>query len=279
MSQRVISWRRKCLPPPPNSSSHAQLGILLNRVVLSFAAVAWPGRPPRTVRRVDARAAAVVENSQHRAAHLAHPLRASSSSPQWPLVPRVLLEWLLIVLPPLLSLTVCADAAAAIVLVQLALALALHAASSALWSAPLFSLDARAEPQHALWRLLGESQRSFISNFRSGMMLLTCIAILAVDFRVFPRRHAKTEDAGVSLVRRRRRCCERARDSTAPAWRTLPCCSPLRLTPSLSSADGHGRGGVCVFCGAGVAPDAAAVQLAGVRVEWRRGWRAAGAGG
>ncbi|CAG8445261.1 11939_t:CDS:2 [Cetraspora pellucida] len=43
-------------------------------------------------------------------------------------------------------------------------------------------------------------RKPFLSAYRSCLMILTCLSILAVDFRVFPRRLAKTETYGTSLM-------------------------------------------------------------------------------
>ncbi|XP_044467207.1 uncharacterized protein At4g17910 isoform X3 [Mangifera indica] len=45
-----------------------------------------------------------------------------------------------------------------------------------------------------------DSLRPFISSYRVCTMFMTCLCILAVDFRIFPRENAKTETYGTSVM-------------------------------------------------------------------------------
>lgn len=65
-----------------------------------------------------------------------------------------------------------------------------------LWNGPGVNSTRRMRME----QLAKEPRKSAITNFRAGMMIQTIIGILAVDFSSFPRRHAKTETFGTSLV-------------------------------------------------------------------------------
>ncbi|GMH36605.1 hypothetical protein BSKO_04478 [Bryopsis sp. KO-2023] len=57
------------------------------------------------------------------------------------------------------------------------------------------------ERQSALaWNDLVKQRRRYLDTFRGVMLAYTCMAILAVDFNVFPRRFAKAETFGTGLM-------------------------------------------------------------------------------
>lgn len=111
---------------------------------------------------------------------------------QWRRKPNWIRDYAFLVVPQLLSITV------------------LH--NHSYWSLPcLLSLgfvasklqrniiDKTTGSATDLSSILG-AHKAYLSYFKGSNMLLTCLSILAVDFKVFPRRFAKTELFGVGLM-------------------------------------------------------------------------------
>ena len=128
------------------------------------------------------------------------------------LLPALLFDWVLLAVPLLCSLTVLADALALLALLQASLLLGLivlHRSLFGYWCVRSFSSgqaarrsdkdEARGDDS-ALLAALERSPKRFITVYRSWLMLGTALAILAVDFRVFPRRFCKTETFGFGLM-------------------------------------------------------------------------------
>ncbi|KAK3705109.1 Glucosaminyl phosphatidylinositol (GlcN-PI) nositol acylation protein [Vermiconidia calcicola] len=59
---------------------------------------------------------------------------------------------------------------------------------------------AKAEDEKAASDMNPLPVKPFITTYRGAMMIITCTSILAVDFPVLPRRFAKTESFGMSLM-------------------------------------------------------------------------------
>ncbi|XP_038904112.1 uncharacterized protein At4g17910 isoform X3 [Benincasa hispida] len=99
----------------------------------------------------------------------------------------IAVDFLIIVIPTLLFFTVLADWSCLCAILLVLLLLLLIAAKGML--------------NHSPTRESGnQSLRANISSFRVVVMITTCLCILAVDFRIFPRRYAKTETYGTSLM-------------------------------------------------------------------------------
>lgn len=63
-----------------------------------------------------------------------------------------------------------------------------------------FNSDVSTTTTTTTWKQLESDQKRYLTAYRSCTMISTCIAILGVDFPIFPRRLAKTELIGVSVM-------------------------------------------------------------------------------
>ncbi|XP_065856322.1 uncharacterized protein At4g17910 [Euphorbia lathyris] len=97
----------------------------------------------------------------------------------------VSVDFMFIVLPMLLFFTVLAE---------------WIFVSAILFMLLVFSIAAKRNITSASYSKESLSLRTIISSYRVLVMVVTCISILAVDFRIYPRRYAKTETYGTSLM-------------------------------------------------------------------------------
>ncbi|KAI9594632.1 GWT1-domain-containing protein [Syncephalis fuscata] len=103
------------------------------------------------------------------------------------------MEFSLIVIPSLISITY-ADYALLMNLTALMIGTTAYFYARSQLSEPV------AKPVKTVTSGVQISRKSWLSIYRALLMLQTCAAILAVDFPVFPRRFAKVETFGVSLM-------------------------------------------------------------------------------
>ena len=104
----------------------------------------------------------------------------------------------------LLSVTLYSAAPLLLNLLLLAVAAVVYAAPPNLSSRrprkPKLPPNASAKEHASVGQLGVLSTKPFLTNYRGNMLIVTCICILAVDFRLFPRRFAKVETWGTSLM-------------------------------------------------------------------------------
>ncbi|GBG29688.1 GPI-anchored wall transfer protein 1 [Hondaea fermentalgiana] len=106
-------------------------------------------------------------------------------------IARLLVEFCCLVTPLLLSMTLETRALSSKFVDHLGLVVATVASGVLLRWRKLETEKEAPDTEHAA---------GHVTAFRSGLLLMTCTAILAVDFPVFPRRFAKTETYGTGLM-------------------------------------------------------------------------------
>jgi phosphatidylinositol glycan class W len=109
----------------------------------------------------------------------------------------------LVLVPLTLALTAAADHLPLLALLEAAV-LTVSAVEAQRRGRPLLHSPSSPLPSPASPSSPPSSSTAFLSAYRVCLLLSTAVAILAVDFPLFPRRLAKTEEFGLSPVGRQR---------------------------------------------------------------------------
>lgn len=104
-------------------------------------------------------------------------------------------EFIIYVLPVLSCLTIASDYASYVTIGMATIALFIFSSKKT-----ATAVDAATDADAAKKETTETGHKPYLTVYRAGTMILTCIAILAVDFQFFPRRFAKVETFGTSLV-------------------------------------------------------------------------------
>lgn len=107
------------------------------------------------------------------------------------------LEFVLIVLPVILAFTVLCDHKWTLLLAQLITSVLLLCT---LFNGRKSAKNTKAEISTAWQSVSVTYKRQFVTDFRVFVNIATACSILAVDFRIYPRRFAKTETYGTGLM-------------------------------------------------------------------------------
>lgn len=111
---------------------------------------------------------------------------------------KFIIDFILLVLPVLGCFTFLPDS---IVQVLLGMTLAWMTTMCALY---IYNLYASSQHRHFrlkyVFDLAVVGKRPFVTDFRAYINIATAICILAVDFKIFPRRFAKAETYGSGLM-------------------------------------------------------------------------------